>query len=229
MNDAHTGDRTRQMSQDIVDSLVVDLRNARARDRAGADAPSHLILRNALQDGEVLKAADGRELDLEDIARANPTNLTFQADVVTDPLSAPGDGLPECVYYDVEHPTSNTWTVVRTVTQWRSGCPGPPTNVIDRADLVGPVDVARTGLAAPSASDPLFRYRYYDRQPGGGCPYARSANPNAQQRNGIVEVTVPSFVTRDSQGVSVGENESRMSVAIASRQADDYRNAIGCR
>jgi hypothetical protein len=220
------------MSQELVDSLVTDLRVALARDRDGRDAPSSLTLREALQNGTALKAPDGRDLDLEDIVRAEPTSLAFEADVVTDPVGSPNDGLPECVAYAVVTPASGTWAVQRTVAAWQNGCPASATNAqadaLSRDLIVGPVSTQGTGLAAPNATHPLFEYGFYHRQPSGDCVVNRGSNPNAAARNGINEVTVVFFGVRDRRGFSVSEHEAQMSVALPARQSDDYRTALGC-
>jgi len=218
-------DKSRVMTQQFSDNLVSDLRAARARDRAGADAPSALVLRTALMDGRQQYSSTNRPLDLNDITSATSTSMTFQADVVTDPTSA--DTMPECVTYAVSG--SAVWSIDRTVRAYSAGCAGGGGGVLTTDRLIGPIDTKRTGRERPGR---VFAYRYLVRTGPTSCNRVTDRTTvtlTAAQRNAVMGVDVIGLGAGQAYGTSIAQTSSNASVAIGSRQDDGYRTALGCR
>jgi len=216
----------------LSERLAGDLRDARAIDRAGSDAPTADELRDILfRRTSEPRAATGHagSMDLRDIASAGPTRLVFQADVASDPLNAGLDATPECITWEVVTDSPGgpvgDWAIVRTVRAWTSGCATAGAQ-LDREVIVGPVDPNIRGAAAPGA---LFAYRTR-------VNIAASTCTNQAAAAGVLDDVTTNRVVSVSVNLTAGERragqasseQSGTDITIRARQAADYRTAMGC-
>lgn len=229
----------------ISDALTEDLRGARARDRSGIDAPTPAELSDRLVHGLQLQrrlnngnggggcrsvAQTNTCLDVRDITVATSTRLVFQADAISDPTVA--DDRPECIEYRLVDPTPGTWAVTRTVRAYSHECGDANAAVLQRDELVGPVNVS--DAARPS---PLFRFdTRYNTTPAalrGQCvtarvPVATGGALTQRQVNGIRTIILPRVDAAIQRGRRASPSEGSAAATVRSRVSYDYAIATGC-
>ncbi|MBC7644367.1 MAG: type II secretion system protein [Thermoleophilia bacterium] len=223
----HTRARAMQTAVHATDSLQDNLRAAHARYRDAAHVRSADDLRGALLFGEVPRDATvpGGVLDLHDIAKATPTELIFQSDVLTE---ASGVAVvPECVRWALDA----SGALVREIRSWSFQCQtlGAPR---ESAVMMPPnqqkginpqpfryvlLRQTQPGLSTAVAVDPSKCV----------TTAALSATLNRLQRDQVsaIQIDLSSFiVTADTRG----DQRLQTTIAVGARQGYDYRFALGC-
>jgi prepilin-type N-terminal cleavage/methylation domain-containing protein len=198
-----------------VEMLTSDLRAARAPEREPFYTGSADNLRNLI----LFQRDQG--LLVHDIAVATPTRLAFYAELDNTSPRA------ECVVWAVQPNGS----LRRTVYPFTSNCAGASGAARQDSEVMPPAAKNASALAKPPQP---FTYRLLAHpanvatvRPNACTTPTRTTAASALERDQItsVELDLRSFVAGK---VGRGDQELITAVSISSRQAQEYRYAIGC-
>lgn len=200
-----------------VEMLTSDLRAARAPEREPYYTGSADNLRNL-----ILFRRNPGNLLVHDIVAATPVQMVFYAELVNSSPSA------ECVTWAVQQNGS----LRRTVRPFSRNCLAAGGSTLQDAEVMPAPETARATAAAAVPKPFQFRLLQHPANTAvvrpNACTTPTITNPSSplglDQITGV-EMDLRSFVAGK---VGRGDQELISAVSISSRQAQEYRYAIGC-
>jgi type II secretory pathway pseudopilin PulG len=216
MNDTAASSDAMSQAADAADRLGTDVRAARRQGRSGALVEQAELKSAINSDGDLYPLTGGPKLDWRDIASADATSMTIQADVVDEP----GASKPECVTWSIANATGG-WYLRRVVKRYSVSCGGGGGATLEDDAMTTPT----TALPRPTG---LFTY-VVTVAAGGTCrTNAAIPNPGAAALNRITSVRID-FSSLATHGTSSASSAQLLDeISIRSRAGNDYQYALGC-